>query len=234
MSLELLLVTPGLESSLFNQSLLEKVSGQVKEDSLLSSSLSLAKLAKSGGRGKTSSSGSAQGVGSSCYSSPLDYSRPGPSVTGRGPFLPLVAVVLSGVVVAGACLLLWVPIIVFGSRSHVPVPWQSASVCHSTDRRGVTGGESAAVGVSYPLLVRSSTVLGAHPLSFLQPLVHQGQSSGMGSSFPCGEGCGQAGPPFLSRLLQPIVCGDEGLRVVEACHRSFHFELLCPQISVQV
>ena len=37
-----LLVTPGSESSLFDQSFLEKVSGQVKEGSFISSSLSLA------------------------------------------------------------------------------------------------------------------------------------------------------------------------------------------------
>ena len=53
----------------------------MKEDSFISSSLSLAKLApaKSGGRGKSSSAGLAQGAGSFHYSSPLDYSRPGPS-----------------------------------------------------------------------------------------------------------------------------------------------------------
>ena len=51
-----LLVTPGSETFLFAKSLLKKVSGQVKEDSLISSSLSLAKLAKSGDRGRSSGS----------------------------------------------------------------------------------------------------------------------------------------------------------------------------------
>ena len=79
------LVTPGTEPSLFDQSLLEKISGQVKEDSFITSSLPLAKLAsaKSGGKGKPPSAGSAQGAGSSRYSSPLDYSRPGPSGYGK-------------------------------------------------------------------------------------------------------------------------------------------------------
>ena len=80
-----LLVTPGSGESLFVQDLVGKVSGQVKDDSFISSTLSLAKLARSQslGRGKSSSSsrtaGSSQGAGSSGYSSPLDYSRAGPS-----------------------------------------------------------------------------------------------------------------------------------------------------------
>ena len=80
-----LLITPGSGDSFFDQYLLEKVSGQVKEDSFISSTMSLAKLAssKSIGRGKSSSSsglsGSSQGAGSSGYSSPLDYNRAGSS-----------------------------------------------------------------------------------------------------------------------------------------------------------
>ena len=52
----------------------------MKEDSFISSSLSLAKLAgaKLGGKSKSSSSSSSsQGAGPSLYSSPLEYSRPG-------------------------------------------------------------------------------------------------------------------------------------------------------------
>ena len=77
-----LLVTPWSDMSLFDQSLLERVLGQVKEDSFISSSLSLAKLAKSGSRGR-SSGGAAQGAGSSCYSSPLKFSCPSPSGYGK-------------------------------------------------------------------------------------------------------------------------------------------------------
>ena len=43
-----LLMAPGSESFLFDQPLLEKVSSQLKEDSLISSSASLSKLSKSG------------------------------------------------------------------------------------------------------------------------------------------------------------------------------------------
>ena len=48
-----LLITPGSEGKLLHQDMLENISGQVKEDSFLSSTLSLAKLAgyKSFGRG---------------------------------------------------------------------------------------------------------------------------------------------------------------------------------------
>ena len=70
----------GSGTGLFAQDLLEKVSGQVKEDSFISN-LSLAKLAcsQSQGRGKSlASSGAAsssRAPGSSSYSSLLDYSR---------------------------------------------------------------------------------------------------------------------------------------------------------------
>ena len=74
-----LLVTPGSDMALFDQSLLEKVSGQVKEDSFISSSLpwpSWPSLVVVVGR-------AAQGAGSSRYSSPLEFSRPGPSGYGK-------------------------------------------------------------------------------------------------------------------------------------------------------
>ena len=89
------------------------------------------------------------------------------------------------------------------------------------------------MGILDSLPFRPSIVRGSHPFSFVQPLVHQGQSSGSRSSFSCGEGGSRAGPPSLSRLLQPIICSDEGLRVVEASHRSFHSEPSLPQVSVQ-
>ena len=120
-----LLILPGSDS-LFGQSHLEKVSGQVKEDSFISSSLSLAKLAgaKAGGKGKSSSSSSSSSftTGSSHYLSLLDYSRPGlsgfrkrsasPAHGGGGK---------RGHGGRGLSLSL-VPARVFGNRSHVPVP----------------------------------------------------------------------------------------------------------------
>ena len=100
-----LLVTRGSDAALFDQLLLEKASGQVKEDSLISSSLSLAKLAKSRGRGRLSGS-AAQGAGSSRCSSPLDFSRPGPLGYGKRAASLLAEAVPSVFAVAGACLLL--------------------------------------------------------------------------------------------------------------------------------
>ena len=74
-----LLVTPGQDSSLFDQSLLERMSGQVKEDSFISTSMAMAKLvgAKPGSKAKVSSSSASSSVG--VGSSPLDFSQPGPS-----------------------------------------------------------------------------------------------------------------------------------------------------------
>ena len=69
------------------------------------------------------------------------------------------------------------------------------------------------MGVPDPFPLCSSTVLGAHPLSFSQPLVHQGQSAGTGSSFPCGEGAVELdtlpSPGFYSRLF--VVLEASGL-----------------------
>ena len=68
---------------LFDQSLLEKTTGQVKEDSIISSNVSLSRLARSGMRGKRSSSEASSS--SSRYSS--DYARPGPSYGKRSSSL---------------------------------------------------------------------------------------------------------------------------------------------------
>ena len=68
-----LLVAPGTDSFLFNQPLLEKVVSNMKEDSLLSPTASLASLSKAASRGCSGSSGSDR------YSSPLDHPRPGSS-----------------------------------------------------------------------------------------------------------------------------------------------------------
>ena len=66
-------MSPGSDLFLFDQPLLEKVSSQMKEDSMILSSLSLSKLSKSSGHSKSAQSSSQQ------YSSPLEYSRPGSS-----------------------------------------------------------------------------------------------------------------------------------------------------------
>ena len=100
-----LLISTGSESDLFDQGLLEKVSGQVKEDLFISSSLSLVKLARlqSSGRGKHSSLGAADSLsaGPSGYSSPLV-----PPLLGSIPPLPTEVAAVRGLGVAGVCLLL--------------------------------------------------------------------------------------------------------------------------------
>ena len=68
-----LLVAPGTGSLLFNQPLLEKIVSQLKEDSLIASSVSLSNLSKAAGHGRTGSSSGDR------YTSPLDQSRPGSS-----------------------------------------------------------------------------------------------------------------------------------------------------------
>ena len=64
-----LLVSPGTDL-LFNQPLLEKIASQLKEESLVSSSLSLSKLSRLSGRYKSQSAGQH-------YSSPLECVWPG-------------------------------------------------------------------------------------------------------------------------------------------------------------
>ena len=110
-------MTCGSDASLFDQSLL-KVSGQVMEDSLIPPYLYLAKLAKSGRRGR-SFSGSAQGAGSSRYTSPLEVSRPGPSGYGRRSASPACGGGAKRGRVGRMCLLLRIRIRVFGSRTSV-------------------------------------------------------------------------------------------------------------------
>ena len=68
-----LLVAPGSDSFLFNQPLLEKVVTSVKEDSIISSTASLASLSRAASHGHSGASGSDR------YSSPLDFSYPSPS-----------------------------------------------------------------------------------------------------------------------------------------------------------
>ena len=78
-----LLVAPGTESFLFDQPLLEKVVSQMKEDSLLSSTASLASLSKAASRGRSRS------LGSERYSSPLDQPRSSSSGSRKRPASPV-------------------------------------------------------------------------------------------------------------------------------------------------
>ena len=75
------------------------------------------------------------------------------------------------------------------------------------------------MGISHSLPSGPYFIQGTHPLSGLRSRFHQGQSVGGGSSFSVGEGGNRVGSPSFSRLLQPVICGDESLRVVEAGNR---------------
>ena len=85
--------------------------------------------------------------------------------------------------------------------------------------RGSLGSGSLAVGISDSLPSDSYFIQGTHPFSGLQSQFHAGQSLGGRGSVLAGQGGGRAGSPSLSRLLQPVIRGDESLRSVEAGHR---------------
>ena len=80
--------------------------------------------------------------------------------------------------------------------------------------RGSLGGGCPALGLQYSLSCGPHTVQGSHPLPFVRPLIHQGQSSVVGGALSCQEGSSGACSSSVSGVLQPIVCGDEGLRVL--------------------
>ena len=68
-----LLVAPGTGSLIFDQPLLDKIVSQMKEDSLIASSILLSNLSKAAARCRSGSSGGNR------YVSPLDQSQPGSS-----------------------------------------------------------------------------------------------------------------------------------------------------------
>ena len=85
--------------------------------------------------------------------------------------------------------------------------------------RGSLGSGGLAVGISHSLPSGSHLIQGTHPLSGVQSRFHQGQGLGGGDLVSVGEGSHRVGSTPVSRLLQPTICGDEGLRVVEAGDR---------------
>ena len=86
---------------------------------------------------------------------------------------------------------------------------------------GSLGSGGLAFGISHSLSCGPHTIQGTHPLSFVLPLVHQGQSTGCGSAISCRGGSSGACSSSVSVALQPFVCGDKGLRVLETGHQSF-------------
>ena len=83
--------------------------------------------------------------------------------------------------------------------------------------RGSLGSGSLAVGISNSLPSGSRFIQGTHPFT-------QGQSSGGRGPVFAGQGSYRACSSSLSGLLQPVVCGFESLRSVEAGHRPLTFE----------
>ena len=75
------------------------------------------------------------------------------------------------------------------------------------------------MGIWHSLPSGSHFIQGTHPLPGLQSRFHPGQGLGGGGFFSAGERSNRAGSPPVSGLLQPVICGDESLRVVEAGHR---------------
>ena len=104
--------------------------------------------------------------------------------------------------------------------------WLSVASMAGVERQGhgSLGNGGPALGISHSLSCGPHTIQGTYPLPFIRLLVHQGQSPGCGSALSGREGsCGTCSSS-VSRLLQPIVCGDEGLRVFETGDRSFRAE----------
>ena len=85
--------------------------------------------------------------------------------------------------------------------------------------RGSLGSGSLAVGISDSLPSGSHFIQGTHPLSGLQSQFHPGQGAGGRSLVIAGQGDDRASSSSLSGLLQPVICGVESLRSVEAGHR---------------
>ena len=85
--------------------------------------------------------------------------------------------------------------------------------------RGSLSSGSLAVGISNSLPSGSRFIQGIHPFPGVLPQLDQGQSSGGRGPVFAGQGTYRACSSSLSGLLQPVVCGFESLRSVEAGHR---------------
>ena len=80
------------------------------------------------------------------------------------------------------------------------------------------------MGISNSLPSGSHLIQGSHPFSGLLSQLDQGQSSGGRGSGFTGQGCNRDRSPFLSTLLQPVICGNESFGSVEAGHRPLYSE----------
>ena len=76
------------------------------------------------------------------------------------------------------------------------------------------------MGISHFLLYDPHFIQGTHPLPLLRPLIHQGQRPGVGRALFGREGSGGTCSSSISGSLQPIICGNEGLRVLETSYQA--------------
>ena len=104
--------------------------------------------------------------------------------------------------------------------------WLSVAPVAGVERqgRGSLGSGGPALGILHSFSCGPHTIQRTHPSPFVRPLIHQGQSPGRGSALSGREGSCGACSSSVSKLLQLIVCGDEGLRVLETGDRSFFTE----------
>ena len=86
---------------------------------------------------------------------------------------------------------------------------------------GSLGGGSSSGGIQHSFPKGSHFIQGTHPLFGLLSQFHSGQSLGAGGGVSAPEGSHRAGSVSFARLLQPVICRDEGLRVVATSNRSF-------------
>ena len=199
-----LVVSPGSDSGLFEESLLDSVEHQVKEDSLVSSSLALSKALSSRAGSKSVASSS--------------------SLAGPSGFRPPRSAQWSGKRSASSSRSFF-ETFEFSEVGAVPLPnpVRQLSVpplagLKGQGRRSVGGGGPPG-RVLYTLSSASSSVYGTHPHAFVCPYFHQGGSARGGHhGFDC-QGYGGACSSSVSRLLQPPVCCLEVLGVVETGHR---------------
>ena len=104
--------------------------------------------------------------------------------------------------------------------------WLSVATLAGVERQGSgsLGGGGLTLGLSDTLSCGPQAVKGTHPLSFVRPLIHQGQSPGARSALSGQEVSIGACSSSFSGILKPIVCGDEGFRFLEGGHRPFTSE----------
>ena len=90
--------------------------------------------------------------------------------------------------------------------------------------RGSLGGGGSSGRIQHSFPEGSHFIQRAHPFFGLLSQIHLGQSLSAGGGVSVPEGSHRAGSTSFTGLLQPVICSDEGLRVVATSDRSFSFE----------